>query len=375
MLKARPTRLLAATAAIAPLKGGRSEGALRIAEQRERLLSIPADKVERYRINPRALEILPTLATMRRDVALRDRVIALAAAQADQMSWATIARLTPWIYEADVFRKRVHTRARREPPQAPLPRWLVAHWREALGRDEPAEQLARSARQSEPVLARLLPALELAPGTPLADRVLSVALADRDGAWLDTQPYTETLRFIESSGAATDTRGVLLRRVVARYGGLARSPSALHPPIEELFSVARHLLGGWPQQRPGMWRGVPASALRVARWCERLQALQDSFQDDDRVASWRRWLRHIQRVDCVGEGIIGVQVGVQVFAEPREAPRVCRVYAASVWEDFCARQADSDTRLAPPRPDRKIPISDGREGVDAYIVERMGLRP
>ncbi|MFT4977421.1 MAG: hypothetical protein ACI8S6_003326 [Myxococcota bacterium] len=356
MLTARPSRLRAAAAALEEAKGGLSDSPLRILEQRERLLSIPADRVERYRINPRALDILPALATMRRDVALQERVIALAAAQSEQMSWDTIARLVPW--------------------QAPLPRWLVAHWRAALGRERPAEQLAQAARQEEPILARLLGGLELPLGSPLAAAVLTEALADRDGAWLDRQPYTETLRFIEDSGAPTAPRAELMRRILARHGGQARTPAELTATTEELFAVAHHRLLGWPPEQPGMWRGVPASVLRAARWCARLQALRDGFGDSDpRVTSWRRWLRHLQRVEVVGGSVVGVQIGVRVFAEPREQPRVCRVYTAPVWADFCARQAASDRPLVPPRPDHKIPIHADREGIDAYISERIGLRP
>lgn len=377
MLTARPRRLEAVSAELPELKGKLPDTPLGIAEQRERLLAIPADKVERYRINPRALDqILPALATLRRDKPLRNRVIALSAAQADQMAWSTIARLVPWIYEADVFRKRVHSRARREPPQSPLPRWLVVYWREALGREAPAERLATAARAEEPVLARLLPALQLPPGSPLAREVLRLALADRDGAWLDTQPHTETLRFIEGSGAPVGPRIELLRRILARYGGLVRTPGDLQAPTEELFMVARHLLQGWPGARPGLWRSVPASALRAARWCERLESLRDGFgTDDPRVGAWRRWLRHIQRVDTVGDGIVGVQVGVKIFAEPRENARVCRVYPPVVWQDFCARQAASDTPLAPPKPEVKLAIADDRSPIDAYIAERVGLRP
>lgn len=377
MLTARPSRLLATAETLPELKGRLPDTPLRIAEQRERLLAIPADKVERYRINPRALDqILPALATLRRDRPLRARVIALSAAQADQMAWSTIARLIPWIYEADAFRKRVHSRARRAPPQAPLPRWLVAHWKEALGREAPARQLALAARAREPVLARLLPSLQLPPGSPLAAEVLRVALADRDGVWLDTQPYTETLRFIEQGGAPVGPRAELLRRVLARYGGLARTPAELSPPMEELFAVAHHLLQGWPTQRPGLWRSVPASTLRAARWCARLKELRDGFGEaDPRVGAWRPWLRHIQRVDLVGGAIVGVQVGVKVFAEPRDDARVCRVYPPVIWQDFCARQASSEAPLAPPRPEVKLSISGDRAAIGAYIRSRVGLRP
>lgn len=375
MLKARPTHLLAAVESLPVLKGTLPSGVLRIQEQRERLLAIPADKVERYRINPRALEILPALATMRRDTELRERVIALAAAQASQMLWPTIARLMPWIYESAVFRKRVYSRARREVPRAPLPMWLVAHWREALGRDDPATLLAHSARHTEPVLARLPGYLQLPVGSPLADRVLSVALADRGDDWLDSQPYTETLRFIESSSASPTTRAALLRRILTRYGVQPRTPSALTPAHEELFAVADQLLQGSALDRPGAWRGVPAAAHRVARWSGLLRALQSGFgTTDPRVTSWRRWLRHISHVEQVGEGIIGVQVGLYVFAEPREASRVCRVYPHTVWKQHCERQAAASQRLAPPRPEARLSVDTDRQPIDAYIKDRLGLR-
>ena len=83
----------------------RAGAALRIGAQRDRLLAIPVAELARYRINVRALAILPVLAVEVSNAPLRERVIALSVAQAEQLSWSQLARLLPWIYADDAFRR------------------------------------------------------------------------------------------------------------------------------------------------------------------------------------------------------------------------------------------------------------------------------
>ncbi len=374
LLSASPATLTAAVAALAPPKGDASTEAPRVAAQRERLLAIPVAELARYRINARALEILPVLAIEVHSPELRERVIALSIAQAEQLSWPLLARLLPWIYMIDDFRRLIHARARRSPPPATAPRWLAEHWQEALGRESPAAALAEAGLAAQPTLARLLRHLQLPIDTPLATSVLSAIVHSRDDAWLSGQPYTETLRFIESSGADPAVLVPLTRRILARYAGRIRDPGELRGAPLELMLLARRRLLGWPRPRSGMWHGLPASVLLVGRWCQRRDDLIAAFGEDDfRVTSWLPWLRYITRIETAG-AVVGVTLGARVFAEPAGEPTICRVYSPPTWADFVRRQADSERLLPPPRPEVKLKAApESRPELDRFIRERCGL--
>lgn len=374
MLSARPSALEAAVAALDAPKGESSQQPLRIDTQRDRLLAIPVAELAGYRINARALEILPVLASEVHNQPLRDRVIALSIAQAEQLSWPQLARLLPWIYMVDEFRRKISRRAGSNPPPAEAPRWLQAHWQVALGREAPAAALADAGLLDEPILARLLTHLQLPIGTPLAGAVLGAVVHSQDDGWLSAQPYTETLRFIESGGAAPSLRVSLVRRLLTRYAARIRAPSELHGAALELMLLARSQLLGWPRPHHGMWHGLPTSVLLVGRWCQRRDDLSREFGDDDfRVATWSRWLRYIERIESAG-AVVGVALGARVFAELAESPTICRVYSPKTWADFVRRQAAADHRLPPPRPEVRLPASQEQRGeIDRFIIERCGL--
>ncbi|MEL6342825.1 MAG: hypothetical protein AAFV53_06805 [Myxococcota bacterium] len=375
MLKARPNRLVAAAAALDAPKGELRPSGTALQEQRSRLLQIPIDKLTQFRINPRALDILPTLAVEVHNAPLRARVIALATAQVDDMSWPTLARLLPWLYDVGELRKAARSRARREPPAPPLPRWLVLHWQDVLTRDDPAGSMAAAAVQREPVLARLPRALQLPHGAPLARDTLLAVLKQGDGRWLDSQPYTETLRFIEHSGAAAAVRIALARRVLRRYGGGIRATDDLSEALEELYAVVLQLFQGGPSLRPGMWHGTPPGIRRAARWASRLVALRETFPDH-RVQAWRRWLRRIDRIDRVRDIVGGVWIAGTVFAEPLEDASVCRIYTPETWMQFMDDQAASVAPIRPPKTDQRVKLPGGDPAeLDNWIQARMGLRP
>lgn len=371
MLTARPHRLAAAVAALPESKGDVRASGEALAAQRARLLTIPVEKLSSYRINPRALEILPTLAVEVRNAPLRERVIALTVSQIEQMAWPTLARLFPWVYDVEDVRRLAHARAKQAPPTLPLPRWLVMHWREAFGRKSPPQALAAAITTREPVLSRQLRYLQLSPDTPLASAVLEAVLDPADAGWLDNQPYTETLRFLEQSGVQARVRIRLMHQILSRFGGLVSSPFDIDAPIEEVFAVARKVLVDMPQNRPGLWDGVPPTALRVARWCGRLAQLRRALPPQ-RVEDWRQWLRRIDRVDVVGEHVAGVWVTGHVFAEPRKDAEIARVYLAHQWMAFVEAQGRAAETLPPPKPRARLSLAEGNKEINDFIENRLG---
>ncbi|MDG1481755.1 MAG: hypothetical protein P8R54_19325 [Myxococcota bacterium] len=373
-MSARPVTLQRAVDGMAAPKGDHPATPLRIAAQRDRLLAIPVAELAHYRINARALAILPILAVEITNTPLRQRVIALSIAQAEQLTWSTLARLLPWIYMVDDFRRKIHSRARKSPPPTNAPRWLRVHWRSALGRESPAAALAEVGLSTEHTLARLLAHLQIPYGTPLATAVLSAVVHSRDDTWLAAQPFTETLRFIESSGAAPSVRVPLVRRILARYASRIRDPDELEGAMLELMLLARQQLAGWPRSHSGAWSGLPAGVLLACRWCQRRDELIEVFGVDDfRVAGWIPWLRYIERIERAGP-VVGVTIGTRIFAEPADAPTICRVYSPPTWRDFMRRQADSELPLPPPRPEVRLSgDQESRPEIDRFILDRCGL--
>ena len=374
LLSARPRTLEAASDALRPPKGERHEEPLRIDAQRSRLLAIPVAELARYRINARALEILPVLATERHNIALRERVIALSIAQAEQLTWPLLTRLLPFIYMVDDFRRLIHNRAKRQPPPDSAPLWLRAHWRQVLGREAPATALVEVALLDEPLLARLPAHLQLSIGSPLSGAVLGAALEKRDDRWLSGQPYTETLRFIESSGAAPAVRTAMLRRILARYASRIRDPDELTGAALELMLLAKKQLQGWPRAHAAPWHGLPAAVLLVARWCERREQLVAAFEEGDfRVTAWLPWLRYIDNIERVG-AIVGVSLGARVFAEPVASSTVCRVYSPPTWAKYVLHQSETERLLPPPRPEVRLQAAEEhRMEIDRFILDRCGL--
>lgn len=372
MLTARPQRLAAAVSELSKPRQPPATRTLRIEQQRQRLLAISPEKISRYRINPRALEILPELATLQRDPELQQRVIALSIAQLPQMPWKTLSRLTPWIYTDDAFRGHLREFLTQNPPPKETPVWLAKHWRAALNEQAPARQLAAVGCQHQPVRAQLLRDLQLSPNSPLGERVLTHAVQMDDVDWLGEQPFTQTLRFIEHSSASVAARHVLLRKLLNRYGALVQTPQHLNAAMMELFSVAHHAFGGLSSHR---WHGVCAAATQAAQWCAVLRGFVEIFgEDDPRAAFWRRWLSHVRAVDVLGEDVTAVWVGTWVFAEPRNNARLCRVYDERTWMAHCRAQAQSTALLAPPVADTRIPVQQGRHGIEAFLRGRLGLQ-
>jgi hypothetical protein len=374
LLSARPITLTDAAEGMPLPKGDVPTEPLRIAAQRDRLLAIPVAELARYRINARALVILPVLAIETTNSPLRKRVIALSIAQAEQLTWPTLARLLPWIYMEDDFRRKIHARAQKSPPPSDAPLWLRAHWRAVLGREGPAAALAEAGLTNEPTLAGLLNHLRLPVGTPLSAAVLRAVLHSRDDAWLCGQPFTETLRFIESSGADPSARIPLIRRILSRYASRIRDPGQLEGAMLELMLLARQQLSGWPRPHSGAWHGLPASVLLVGRWCQRRDNLITAFGADDfRVDTWLPWLRHITAIETAG-AVVGVTLGARVFAELAESATVCRIYSPPTWADFVRRQADSERLLPPPRPEVRLSGAfEKRPEIDRFILDRCGL--
>jgi len=374
LLSARPVALQRAADGMTAPKGDPPSAPLRIAAQRDRLLAIPVAELAHYRINARALVILPILAVETTNTPLRERVIALSIAQAEQLTWSTLARLLPWVYMVDDFRRKIHSRARKSPPPTNAPRWLRVHWRSALGRESPAAALAEVGLSSQPTLARLLAHLQIPDGTPLATAVLSAVVHSRSDDWLAVQPFTGTLRFIESSGAAPSVRVPLVRRILARYASRVRDPDELEGAMLELMLLGRQQLSGWPRPHSSGWSGLPAGVLLACRWCQRRDELIEAFGADDfRFSSWMLWLRYIDRIERAGP-VVGVTIGTRVFVEPADAPTACRVYSPPTWRDFMRRQADSEAPLPPPRPEVRLSgAQESRPEVDRFILDRCGL--
>ena len=240
----------------------------KVRQLRERLLQIPVEELVNFRLHPRALEALPYLAVEVKNAELRKRVIQIGVNNFDALSWSTLARLLPYLYLEDTLRRPAHRRARKDPPVHPLPRWLTAHWRASLGPRQPGAELAIVESSEQPILARLLPGLGLQTGSPLATRVLEVALEQTSDAQLRQQPYTETLRFIEQSGAAAHLRSGLLHRLLELYLPAVGSPAQLEaqPALQELLALAHKCHHGWPDESSSRWGHLSEPVVTVARW-------------------------------------------------------------------------------------------------------------
>ncbi len=248
VLRARPSRLESAVAALPAARSGPARRPPRADALRARLLQLPVSQLAQSRLHPQALALLPVLAEETRNAELRARVCALAIHNLASLDWPTLARLLAYTFAETELRRQAHRRARRHAPDMNAPRWVRVHWRAGLGREVPAETLARAVLAEQPVFARLPGALELPPRSPLAEKTMHAALSLVGDGALGRQPYTETLRFVESGPAPLSVRRALLERVIARY-----QPAGERAMQEELLALAQHISGasGCARTTPG----------------------------------------------------------------------------------------------------------------------------
>jgi hypothetical protein len=243
----RPARLTAAVDKLAPAKGTPRVSRRPLSGLRARLLEVSLEELIAYRLNPRAVAALPYLASDT-DGELRTRVTALAAKQIDSFTWPQLAQMLAFLYDDADFCRVAKKRLVQQPAR---PRWL--RWTRGLGTEKLVTDIARGGLGRQPVLARLLKTLELSPLSPLGVAVLGKAAQKVP---LESQPYTETLRFIERSSAAFEPRFQLLRRILEQYfpEEVVVAPES---PQAELLALAVHCCRGEPNES-SMWRHLPA---------------------------------------------------------------------------------------------------------------------
>ncbi len=380
LLSARPTRLREAVEALPPPKGSRTRPRRPIAQLREQLLGRSIEQLRQQRMTHKAREVLPYLAVETRNPELRKRIVALTIQQVEEMRWRLLAQMIPYLWEEAELRQAARARAERDPPDAG-PRWLVQHWTEVLGSEDPPAALARIGITEEPILGRLLSHLELRNGSPLGQAVLAAALDQATDDWLSSQPYTETLRTIEHSTAGPEIRMRLLAMVLERYIGPATSWQFFSGgPIVELMNVAQRMLRGWPDERPGTWKQMPLRARQIGRWMhhrERLDSLFPVSRPDpmNLSATWRRVLPWIDemRVDET-TGVFTMQLGAHVFVEDPSAPQSYRIYSVRRWWRTWRAYLSQTPRPKLPEPTHQIQRKeDWQTAFDLFLVENCEL--
>jgi hypothetical protein len=382
LLSARPVQLQAAVESLPSPKGNRTRARRPIAQLRAQLLERSIEQLSQQRMTHKAREVLPYLAVETRNTELRARIVALTIQQVGEMRWRLLAQMIPYLWEEEELRSAALSRARQDPPQAG-PRWIQEHWEAALGADSPPSALARLGLKKEPILGRLLGHLELRNGSPLGQAVLSAALDHATDDWLASQPYTETLRTIEHSTAGPAIRMRLLAMILDRYIASATSWQLFSGgPNVELMKVARTILRGWPDERPGTWKNMPRRARQVGRWIhnrERLDALLNMDQADplDLSDTWRRVLPWIDKMMVDPESrVFAMQLGEKVFVENVGKPGTCRIYARRgwwrTWKDYKA----TTPRPSLPEPMEVFTRDEGwKTRFDLYLVEACKLPP
>ncbi|MED5374357.1 MAG: hypothetical protein VX899_25285 [Myxococcota bacterium] len=323
MLKSRPERIQSAVEALPPKKAPLRNSRPSVDAFREQLLSKPVEALARVRLREKALETLPQLATERRNAELRERVLALSVQYAGELRWPTLGRLLPWVIDHDPLRKAVFQRCSAKPPDESAPLWLRRHWKQALARNHGVSRLVDIGLVEQHVLALLLPHLELKGRSPLAEAVLSEAISRYDrGALLD-QPWTETLRFIEHSGAPWGPRRRLLRGILAALPEQDPASLRTRPALQELMALSRSRLGS-PRTRPGAWLDLPPHILALERAYEDIGAIRAAFPTGDTRAE--RYVALGAAAAWRVRGVVLLELGEHLVAE-----RHSREAAVRVW--------------------------------------------
>jgi hypothetical protein len=381
MLSARPVQLQAAVDALPQSKGNRTRARRPIAQLRAQLLERSIEQLSQQRMTHKAREVLPYLAVETRNPELRARIVALTIQQVGEMRWRLLAQMIPYLWQEDELRSAALARARQDPPQAG-PRWIHEHWEASLGAESPPAALARIGLKEEPILGRLLGHLELRNGSPLGQAVLAAALDQATDAWLASQPYTETLRTIEHSTAGPAIRMRFLGMVLDRYISSATSWQLFSGgPNVELMKVARTILRGWPDERPGTWKDMPLRARQVGRWIHNREQLDSLFgigQPDpmDLNDTWRRVLPWVDEMMVApGRGLFAMRLGKFVFLEQTGRPQLCLIYPVRGW---WRAWRDILSAHPPPLPEPLQVFSREerwRTRFDLFLVENCGLPP
>jgi len=337
---ARRSQLVDIVAGLPEPKGKPTPPRAAIRQLRKKMMSMGISDLARMRMTRKAHEAMPHLATERRNPALLERVSFIATQDMDRISWPTVARILLYLYDEPGLRKAAWERASSGTPEAG-PRWLRHYWEQALQKKMPARRLAKAGLKDEPSLVRLPHHLQLRQGTPLCEELMvwAVQLCD-----LESQPWTETLRWIERSGTAPRTRRLLLRRILERWTVREPLELARSDALMEIYRLATLRLAGPPSLRPGLWREMPERVREAGDVAWRIPPLEA-----ERRMFWVGYLEAIERVDT-NAVCAGVVVGDRVFAEALSYAHAVRVYERSNWER-CFPELPTETSMRLQRED------------------------
>ena len=106
---------------------------------KEKILQIPTEQLQKWKMKPAMLRILPVLATEKSNVILREKVLTIAIASMQNIDMSTHRRLIPLLWEDDDFRMAINARFVKKPPSKG---WLGKYYK-AFRADDPVHEMVR----------------------------------------------------------------------------------------------------------------------------------------------------------------------------------------------------------------------------------------
>lgn len=252
-----PQTIEAAASSLPAPKGNRRRARVRIDDFRDRLIDLPRNKLNQWKLKPAAQELLPYLAAEKSNPDLQERVRVLCLSSIETLSVRCIQRLVLSMYDDHEFKILAKSRLLKEEN----PEWLNPV--EILEQNLPNTLAEKICREFIPVHDALR-TLALPSWSGLAEATLNSISKHWSADYLKSLPASETLDWIARSSAPVTIRNRLLKALLRRYATCVPSPEWIQKgrPLGELIRVAMSL---WPYPS-AFWKQAPPDAEKAAKW-------------------------------------------------------------------------------------------------------------
>ena len=317
----------------------------------QRLRALPTAELV-ARLTRREERLLPHLA-VEIDDDLRQRLAHLAAGVAPRMRWRTAVRLVAQLPARPFCRALADRMDERPPPTGSVPLWLTSWGHEVLRAGKPARALAREVIRLDTGLSEMAAAVGLEVPSALATGVFTEILRAADDGWIHRQPFTPTLRLLESRRFGREFSVAGLGRLFELYGSRVSSERGYRArqlaegqPVQQLLLVAREVMGAWPDERREAWADLPRVAKALAGIYRTQKNVEDFFGsiagDPDRLRYWTGWAAEIKEFRLLkvrsGTPAFMMRIGDRFFVEFGESGNACYAYSETDWHRVARRR-------------------------------------
>ena len=179
---------------------------------KEKILQIPTEQLQKWKMKPAMLRMLPLLATDKRNTLLQEKVLTIAIASIQNFDEQTHRRLIPLLWENRDFRMAINAQFAKKPPSRG---WLGMYYK-SFRAVEPIQEIIETIPTDIP-LNRLHLHLEMNTANPIFQAICHVIRHQVSSESMKSWSWEDLVQWLKS-GYARTLRWELWKSLVQEYG-------------------------------------------------------------------------------------------------------------------------------------------------------------